>query len=87
MRGLERKAVHHGCEHSHGIAGRARDAAGRYLDAPEDISAADHNRDFGAQLAGRDQIAGDAVDSRLVDAEGLRTRRDIRPDSLTTTRR
>ena len=30
-------------------------------------------------LRGRDQVAGDAVDGRLVDAEAIASRRDIRP--------
>ena len=72
--GLERKAVHDRRQHSHRIAGRPRDAARRHLDAPEYVAATDDNRDFGSQFARRGQIAGDTVDGRLVDAEGLRTR-------------
>jgi hypothetical protein len=69
--GLQREAVHHGGEHAHGVAGRARDAAGRYFHAADDVAAADHDRDLGAELACRDQIVGDAVEGGLVDAERL----------------
>ena len=72
--GLERKAIHDGCKHSHRIASRTRDAAGRYLDAPEYISSADNDRDFSSQRPGRGQIAGDTIDGGLIDAERLRTR-------------
>ena len=71
-RGLEREAVHHGGEHAHGIAGRTRYAARGDFHAADDVSAADDHRDLGAELAGGDQFAGDPVDGRLIDAEGLR---------------
>src|SRR6202022_3056457 len=38
------------------------------LDAANDIAAADHHGDFGALLLRRDQVGGDAIDGRLVDA-------------------
>ncbi len=53
-RRFQREAVHHGGEHAHGVAGRTRHAAGRYLDTAHDIAAADHHRNLGAELAGGD---------------------------------
>ena len=70
-RGLERKAVHHGGEHAHGVAGRPRHAARRGLHASHHIAPTDHDGDLGSELAGCNQIAGDPVNGRLVDAEGL----------------
>src|SRR6202035_2856269 len=71
-RRLQCEAVHHGGEHAHGVAGRTRHAARRYFHAADNVATADHDGNFTAQLAGRDQIAGDSVDGRLIDAEGLR---------------
>ena len=70
---LQRKAVHDGRKHSHRIAGGPGNASGRHLDAAEYVAATDDNRDFSSQFACCDQITGDTVDGRLVDAEGLRT--------------
>ena len=47
-------------------------------DAAEDVAAADHDAELDAELGGRDQIAGDALDDRLVDAETV-GRRAPRP--------
>src|SRR5207237_9142005 len=69
---LKRSAGHHGGEQAHGGARGTGDAARRGLHATDDVSAADHNRDFGAQLPGAYQISGDPVDGWLIDAEGLR---------------
>src|SRR5439155_6900196 len=66
-----RQAVHHGGEHAHGVAGRARHAARGDFDAANDVAAADHNGHLDAELLGRNQIVGNAVNGRLVDAKGV----------------
>ena len=70
-RGLEHQAVHHRRQHAHGVGGRPRQALARHLDAAKDVAAADHDAELDARGAGGDQVRGDAVDGRLVDAEAL----------------
>ena len=47
-------------------------AAGGYLDAAHHVAATDDDGDFDAELLGGDQVAGNAVDGRLIHAEGMR---------------
>ncbi len=70
-RGFERETVHHGGQHAHAVADRARYAAPRDFHAAKDIAAADHHAELDTELLRRDQVACDTVDCRLVDAAVL----------------
>ncbi|MGY3615510.1 hypothetical protein ACVJGD_001706 [Bradyrhizobium sp. USDA 10063] len=52
---------------------------GGHLHAAHHVAAADHDRNFGPEMARRDQVVGDAVDGGLVDAEGLAAGEVFRP--------
>ena len=58
----------------------ARDALLGHLHAAKNIAAADHDSDADAERLGGDEIGGDALESRLVDAEAVRARQGLTGD-------
>src|SRR6185503_3665620 len=64
---LKRQRVHHCRQHADIVAGGAVDALGRRLDAAEDVAAADHDADLGAELVYRLYLRGDAVQDPLIE--------------------
>ncbi len=70
---FQRQAVHEGGEHAHRVAGGAGHAARGHFDAAKDVPAADNDGDLDAEFARLDEVAGNTVDSGLVNAEGLVT--------------
>jgi len=67
---LERQSVDHRREHPHVVGTGAVHAARRAAQAPEDVAAADHDRDLDAEVgAGVGDLLRDPADDLAVDAE------------------
>ena len=65
----ERERVHHRRQHSHVVGGGAVHAPCAGRQSPEDVAASDHDRQLDAELADLDDLRGNLVGHRRVDAE------------------
>jgi hypothetical protein len=61
--------IHDRCQHAHGVRGRPRDAILRHFCTAQHVAAADHHAETDTEPLRGDEVAGEAVDGRLMNAE------------------
>ena len=72
-RGFQHQRVHDGRQHAHRVGRRPRQPVLGNLRAAQNIAAADDDAEPDAELMRGDEVSGEAVDGRLMDAEFFRT--------------